>query len=213
LTGLPKPLVILTADKDAQFAIQELIRRPAALGIRPNDFDCFPHPGHDSGLYKRGHEFLRAFLKWDYALVVFDREGCGHDDKPRELLESAVENRLAANGWENRCRAVVMDPELESWVWDRSCQVNRLFDWPQGANGLRSWMTERAFVQEESFKPARPKEVFDAALFHRRIKHSSGLFQTLAQSFKFDGCRDEAFQRFVSTLQGWFPPSPPATLE
>jgi hypothetical protein len=96
LIGTPKPLVILTADKNAQFAIRELVSRPTDLGIRPIEFDCYPHPGHDSGVYKRAHEFLIAFLKWDYALVVFDREGCGHDDKPRELLESAVENLLDA---------------------------------------------------------------------------------------------------------------------
>ena len=208
MTGVPKPLVILAADKNAQFAIQELMRRPADLGIRPIDFDCFGHPGHDSGVYKRAHEFLRAFLKWDHALVVFDREGCGHDDKPPHVLETAVENLLAINGWENRSRAVVIDPELESWVWDGSCQVSKLLDWPEGASALRSWLTQREFVTEGSFKPVRPKEAFDAALFHRRIKHSSGLFRDLARSFKFDGCRDAAFQRFASTLQGWFPPSP-----
>jgi hypothetical protein len=207
LTGIPKPLIILTADKDAQFAIQELMRRTATLGIRPIEFDCFPHPEHDSGIYKRAHEFLRVFLKWDHALVVFDREGCGHDDKPPELLESAVENRLEANGWANRCRSVVIDPELEAWVWDRSCQVSKLLDWPEGAKGLRNWMAQLEFLREGSFKPDRPKEAFDAALFHRRIKHSSGLFRDLATNFNFDGCRDAAFQRFVSTLQAWFPAS------
>ena len=117
-TGTPKPLVVLAAGKDEQFAIQELVRRPADLGIRPIDFDCFSHPGHDAGVFKRAHEFLRPFLRWDHALVVFDREGCGHDEKPREVLESEVENRLAVNGWENHARVVVIDPELESWVWE-----------------------------------------------------------------------------------------------
>jgi hypothetical protein len=107
-----------------------------------------------------------------------DREGCGHDDKPREELELNIENRLAANGWENRSRAVVIDPELESWAWDASLQVSRLLEWPEGSNGLRRWMTQRAFLKEGAFKPARPKEAFDAA-----------------------------FRRIISTLQAWFPAS------
>jgi hypothetical protein len=205
LTGIPKPLIILTADKDAQFAIQELMRRPAALGIRPIEFDCFPHPEHDGGVYKRAHEFLRAFLKWDHALVVFDREGCGHDKEPRNMLEASVEGRLAVNGWESRARTVVIDPELESWLWDASYQVNRILDWPGGVTDLKGWMADRAFVKSGDSKPARPKEAFREALRHRRTPPSSALFMALARNSKFDGCRDAAFQRFVSTLQAWFP--------
>lgn len=204
-TGPPKPLVILTAGKDEQFAIQELVRRPTDLGIRPIQFDCFSHPGHDAGVFKRAHEFLRPFLKWDHALVVFDREGCGYDQNPREALESDVGNRLAVNGWENRAGVVVIDPELESWVWDSSYQVSRVLRWPDGADGLKRWMAERGLMKEGESKPARPKEAFDAALRHRRIPHSSVLFRDLAKAFKFRACTDAAFQRLISTLQYWFP--------
>lgn len=204
-TGAPKLLVILTAGKVEQFAIQELIRRPADLGIRPIEYDCFSHPGHDAGVFKRAHEFLRPFLKWDRALVVFDREGCGYDQNPRGLLESEVENRLAVNGWNDRARVVVIDPELESWVWDSSYQVSRILRWPDGADGLKRWLAERGFMKEVETKPARPKEAFDAALRHRKIPHSSTLFRDFAKAFKFRACTDAAFQRFVSTLRSWFP--------
>jgi len=200
-TGTPKPLVILTAGKEEQFAIQELVRRPADLEIRPIEFDCFSHQEHDAGVFKKAHEFLRPFLKWDHALVVFDREGCGRDERPQE----EVENRLAVNGWENRARVVVIDPELESWVWDSSYQVSRTLGWPDGADGLKRWIAERGFVKEGESKPARPKEAFDAALRHRKIPHSSVLFRDLAKAVRFRACTDAAFQRFVSTLQSWFP--------
>jgi len=203
--GTPKPLVILTADKDAQFAIQKLIRRPADLGIRPIDFDCVAHPRHDAGVFKTAHEFLRPFLKWDHALVVFDREGCGHDEKPRTALESEVGNRLAVNGWENRARVVVIDPELEAWVWDSAYQVTRTLGWPGGADGLKRWMAERDFVKPGDSKPARPKEAFDGALLHRRMPHSSALFRDLAADFNLRACTDPSFQRLTSTLQSWFP--------
>lgn len=117
----PKPLVILTADKDARLAIVELMRKPA-LRIPPIEFDCVSYSGHESGSTSMHHQFLRTFLKWDHGLVVFDREGCGHDDRP-QAVESAVGGRLAVNGWDDRARVVVIDPELESWVWDRDYQV------------------------------------------------------------------------------------------
>jgi hypothetical protein len=58
----PKPLLIITADKNAEFAIKELVRRPAALEIRPVDFDCFPHPRRDNGVFNEAHNFLRPSL-------------------------------------------------------------------------------------------------------------------------------------------------------
>jgi hypothetical protein len=201
----PKPLVIVKADKDAEFAIKELVRRPAALGIRSIDFDCFPHPRRDNGVFNEAHDFLRPFLQWGYALVVFDREGCGHDDEPRDVLERVVEHKLAINGWPDRSRVVVLDPELEAWIWDSSYQVNRILNWPGGGDGLKRWICEEGFVRGGEFKPARPKEAFDAALRRRGIKHSSALFRDLAKEFKFENCGDAPFQRLVSALRGWFP--------
>jgi hypothetical protein len=60
--GDAKPLIVLTADKDAKLALQELIRRHADLGIRLIDFDVVVDPHHDGGVFKRAHEFLRPFL-------------------------------------------------------------------------------------------------------------------------------------------------------
>ena len=201
----PKPLILLTADKDAQSAMTALLGRHADLGIQQIEFDYFSHPRHDSGVLKQAHEFLRPFLKWGYALVVFDREGCGREHDPPEALQTAVEDKLAANGWKDRARALVIDPELESWVWDASCQVNRILDWPGGVSGLQRWVFESGLLMQGQVKPARPKEAFDAALRRRNIKRSSALFRELATNLNFRDCTDPAFQRLISTLQAWFP--------
>jgi hypothetical protein len=96
--GAPKPLIILTADKDAQFAIRELLHRHADLGIRSIEVDVVAHPHHDGGVFKRAHDFLRPFLKWQRALVVLDHDGSGREDEPREMVEEAIEQRLTSNG-------------------------------------------------------------------------------------------------------------------
>jgi hypothetical protein len=203
----PKPLIILTADKDAQFAIKELVHRRPDLGIRSIEADVVAHPHHDSGVFKRAHDFLRPFLKWQRALVVFDHDGSGREDEPREAVEEAVEQRLNANGWEGRCRAVVMHPELESCVWDGSYQVNRILDWPGGVRDLERWMEKRDFAAARHGKPGRPKEAFLAALAHRRIQRSSAIYRDLARAYMFTECRDPAFRKLLVTLQAWFPVS------
>jgi hypothetical protein len=36
--------------------------------------------------------------------------------------------KRAANGWRDRSCVVVLDPELEAWIWDSSYQVDRIID-------------------------------------------------------------------------------------
>jgi hypothetical protein len=63
------------------------------------------------------HDFLRPFVRsYARALVVFDREGCGQEQRPRDELEQIVEQHLARNGWDDHAAAIAIDPELENWV-------------------------------------------------------------------------------------------------
>ena len=204
-SGSPGDLIVLTADKDAKVVMEELMRRHADLGIRPIDVDIYPHPQHDNGVLKRSHDFLRFLLKWRYALVVFDHEGSGREDKARTVLEEEVENRLAANEWENRSKAIVIDPELEAWVWDGSCQVSRFLDWPGGPRELQPWLKREGFAGPGDPKPRRPKEALQDAMFQRRISRSSSHFREMARDFRFRGCVDPAFVKFRSTMHTWFP--------
>ena len=203
---MPKALVILTADKDARMGITELVRRHAELGIRRVDFDCYPHPRHDCGVLNEAHEFLRPLLHWDRALVLFDREGCGQENRSGEELESRVEGRLAANGWQDRASAVVFDPELESWIWDSALQVNRVLGW-QRTSELHAWLKVRGFLAGTSSKPLRPKEAFREALRQQRKPASSGLFEELGRQFRVEGCTERSFVKFRRTLKDWFPPA------
>jgi hypothetical protein len=202
---MPKPLIILTADKDALYGVRELVRRPDDLGIGSVEFDCYPHPRHDCGVFKEAHEFLRAFLKWDHAVVLFDREGCGQEDRTCEDLEDIVERRLAANGWDDRAKAVVLAPELECWIWDSSLQVNRVLGWTH-TRDLDRWLCERGFPLGTDGKPQRPKEAFAAALRYQNRHPSSALFQDLGKAFRSSGCSERSFLRFRNALQRWFPP-------
>src|SRR5208282_804614 len=108
------------ADKNMRFALEGLLGRHESLGIRPIVTQILVHPRRDSGTLRECHVFLRPWLREAAcALVMLDREGCGSNGARNEL-EAEVRERLAKNGWPDRSAAVVIDPELDVWVWNDS---------------------------------------------------------------------------------------------
>lgn len=205
-----KDLVILVADLDIEFALRGVLARPDDLGICDGiSFDIYRHVYHDSGCFKDSEHFLRQFLQSHrFALVVFDREGCGQERLDRRALESQVEDRLGRNGWQGRSAAVAIDPELEAWVWAQGPRVEEVLGWSRRTPGLGRWLRDAGFLNaERQVKPDRPKEALRAALRQAGTPVSASLFQQLAQSVCFDACRDEAFAKLRATLRDWFEPA------
>jgi hypothetical protein len=202
----PLDLVALVPDKNTKSSLEALLSRPAALGTRELNSRVIPHPNRDAGVFKSCHEFLRPLLRLaSRALVVFDREGCGGEQDSREALESRVEGNLARNGWADRSAAVVIDPELEAWVWADSPQVEAMLGWTRNRAELKEWLVEKGYWNLESFKPHRPKEAVEVLLHFAKKPRSSALYQQLATRIDFENCQDQAFGKLRTTLQAWFP--------
>lgn len=201
-------LLVLTADKDSQVALEGLLNRPEALGIRPiASKRIVVHPRRDPLVFQESHSFLRPFLNQaERCLVVFDREGCGAENKSREELEGIVQNELEANGWRNRAGVVVIDPELENWVWSDSPHVDRVLGWPVKDQKLGDWLAKGQFGPLTKGKPKRPKEAMEAALRESKIPRSSSLYKELAERVSLQRCSDLAFEKLLQCLRAWFPP-------
>ena len=201
-----KDLVVLTADLNIENTVKGLLSRPPALGIRAIRHDIFRHPEKDPGCLHRAPEFLRALReRYHHALVLLDREGCGRADLSRAKLEGDLEQRLAQN-WGERAAAVVLDPELEVWVWSDSPHVEEVLGWKDRQPDLRSWLVEAGFATAGDAKPARPKEAVEKALRLVYKPRSSALYRKLAEQVSFQRCEDPAFLRFKQIVQTWFPP-------
>ena len=205
----PRRLIALVADRDIQETLTELFRRPESLGVRRFGFEITRHPGRDGGCRADAANFLRQHLRtFHHALVVFDRHGCG-SNVSREEIETTVQQDLHRNGWEHRCRAVVIDPELEAWVWSGSRVVSEALGWGHRYNELLSWLTENGLWHEECPKPIDPKQAMGRALEGAppatRQRRSARVFGEIAAEVSFAGCQDAAFQKLLSTLREWFP--------
>ena len=198
-------LVALVADKNMKFAVRGVLRRHQALRIRPIRADVLDHPRRDAGCYGECEDFLRPFQDmYSYALVVFDREGCGREGLGRVELQREVEERLATAGWSGRNRAIVIDPELEAWVWSDSPRVDDVLGWRGRNPDLRSWLRQERLLEANKAKPADPKEAVLRALREARRKPSSSLFETLANCVSLTRCQDTSFAELRSTLRRWF---------
>lgn len=134
---------------------------------------------------------------------MFDRDGSG-DPSPRETIQTSVEAELSSNGWPHRSKAIVIDPELEAWIWGSSPHVARLLGW-QTNEVLRSWLRERGLWPESEAKPPDPKTAVHRALRIQNQHPSASLFGDVAHRAGLSRCQDPAFRELRSTLQEWFP--------
>lgn len=201
-----RDLIVVVPDGDMEFAVRAMLSRSRALGIRPITYDVRRHVQRDAGCRSDCHNYLRLWLnEYRYAMVLFDHEGSGMEITPRTQLESEVEEILRVNGWQNRAAVIVIDPELEAWVWSDSPEVDNVLGWTGRTPALRAWVqSNTAFWNSGKVKPARPKEAFDAALRRVGKQNSSSVFEDLAARVSMDRCLDPAFDKFKSVLRRWF---------
>ena len=198
-----KDLVLLVADKNAHFALKGALGRPEALGIRPIELEFRVHPGRDGGTRRTGPEMLALERRrFKHALLVLDFEGCGTDLPNATELEAQLDGRLSTH-WKEAAKSIVIEPELDVWVWGADNAVEAVIEWPAGKS-VREWLRERGFTFEANEKPTRPKEALEAALRIPGLPRSSALYQTIAEKISLRRCGDEAFIRLRKQLLGWF---------
>lgn len=196
-------LVILVADKNAQFALQGALFRPAALGIRPLTFAFRTHPGRDGGVRTTGADVLAGEVqRFGHALMVMDHEGCGQSDTPAEVLEGQLDVQLQ-RVWGARGKAIVIDPEVDAWVWGSDNALRTALDWPL-EGGIREWLQARGFEFSADGKPLRPKEALDAMRTIHKQPRSSALYQEITGKISLQRCTDGAFRRLRAQLAEWF---------
>ena len=200
-------LLLVTADQDAEFTVNALLKRHLAqFGIGTFTYKVIRNIGRDSGCRTDSVELLRDLqLQYRYAIVLFDFEGC---EPPNNASKTAVaaklEQDLSRNGWRGRCKAVLIDPELENWIWTRHDRMARSIGWP-GTDELYGWLAQKGLITPDATKPPRPKESFEAAIDVSDIELSASLFEEIAEGAPLSRCTDPAFLELMGQLAECFP--------
>jgi len=205
MSGDPLDLLVLVADADIEETMKGLLGNPGRLGIRPIRWHIRRHVDRDPGCARRSVEFLRPFRnQYTHALVVFDHEGSGREAEARAELEQVLEGELARSGWRvDAARVIVLEPEVEAWVWSPSPHVATALGWSDWES-LRQWLVSRALLDPQAIKPARPKEAMLAVLNDRRLPRSASRFRKLAETVGHGSCRDPSFSKLREVLRAWF---------
>ena len=146
---------------------------------------------------------LREYIQdFDFAIVLFDYEGCGKFN-PAIELEQEVENRLSMNGWQDRSVCVIIEPELENWLWAESPIVANTLGWAAN-DELRSYLSQQGLWPYSANKPIRPKEALEAALSRKKVRFSQSIHQAIAAKASFKSCTSPSFLKFKDTIINWF---------
>jgi len=198
-----KDLVALVADNTMKTALENLLQRSPSLGVRPLTSDLYSHPRHDPGVLKESAVFLEPLREqYSNALVMFDREGCGQENRSADELQDIVQSQLDRVGWADHSSVIILDPELEIWVWSDSPHVSRIL-------GVARPKLDQLLTQYRSpgnLKPSRPKELMEKVLRESHIPRSSSLYADLATFVGIERCTDPAFLQLRRCLTKWFHP-------
>lgn len=200
-----KDLIVLTADRQIEAAVSGILKRFQSLGIRPVQSDFSTHPRRDPGCFHEAPSFLRPLRgQYQHALVVLDWAWARRDARSAVELEVDLNRRLSSD-WAQKGASIVIDPEIEAWIWSPSPHVDSEMGWTGRAPDLRSWLRAQGLLDNDAVKPREPKEAAERALRVVNRPRSSALFSGLAAKVGLAACTDPAFQRFREQLEDWFP--------
>jgi hypothetical protein len=207
-----KDCVFLLADGNMRAAFEGFLTRPdfnRRLSCGGFEFDqntdlIVASGDNDPGLFVRGHELLRPFQHTHkHAMIVLDAQWDGSPG--REAIVAHMTEQILQTGWmKDAVKVIVIDPELENWIWQRNDHV---------AQGLgfadKSFLMAEPVVREvwpdDQGKPSSPKETLEEVLWKQRIPRSSSIYKNITSRVSVRACRDFAFLELKDVLQTWFP--------
>ena len=202
-----KDLSILCADSDMKSVLESLLKRlTERQEIREISYEIIRAYGRDPGVYKKAHELVRGKdREYEKCLVIFDYKGSGAR-KPVADTEDEVKNNIVRNSnySQDDVEVVVIDPELEIWIWKGWKHFYKLPVRVESSE-VSKWLRKNG-IPEGSYKPRKPKERFEKFREHFRVQKSPANYKKISEKTSLRGCTDRAFNKFMNALTRWFRP-------
>jgi hypothetical protein len=117
-----------------------------------------------------------------------------------KTIRDRITKRLEES-WEQFI-VIVIEPELEAWVWQDNPNVARALKCPID---FRAILAASGHWPVGSPKPPDPKAAVEYMRRHYRADGSKAAFRRLAETVSVRGCQDPAFNYLCDTLRAWFP--------
>jgi hypothetical protein len=195
---------LVVPDKDTEQVCHGILARPRSLGIRTIRYEILVHPNRDPGCYHTAHALLAPVAREaEHALVIFDRAWDGAPSTDPEVLAGHVEEALRVM-WGDRGRCVVIDPEVDVWLWGESPHVADALGWNGRLDRLRDYLGRSGVWDRDAAKPRDPKRAVDLALRKTGSVRSSAVFRRVADKVSLARCADASFGKLRGILSEWF---------
>jgi hypothetical protein len=181
-SGPPKrDVVFLVADGGMEQMLRGFLGRPQFhRGLRCGAFafdpaeDVFVAPAKDPGVYGTAHKLLEPFQERHYrAVVMLDAEWEGSPGAV--AIREHIAGQLVAS-W-SEFAVVVIDPELEAWIWQDNPHIAKVFGCP---DDFRKILAASGHWPEDALKPPDPKAALDHLRRRYRIRAFNASFGKLA---------------------------------
>jgi hypothetical protein len=185
-----------------------------ALGCRQfeidpeNENDFFRVAGHtDGGIWRHAGNNLRLFHdKYRYAVIILDA-----DFEPRpgaDILRREISETMIRAGWvAERFAVIVIEPELEAWLWSPNQNVALAFGHAD-FDLLRGVLEREQLWNPGDAKPNDLKRARDRAARLGGKKTGGPIFKGVFSNISrraCDLCVEPGFMAMRTALQTWFP--------
>jgi hypothetical protein len=210
-----RPCVFLVADGTMAQVLNRFLSRgyfEDRLGCRTFGFDFqqdvvvdVRNGNTDGGIHRRTHTLLRPYLpSYQNAVVMLD-QNFGRR-LPAAVVRGEILNNLLHNGWSAECvEVVVIDPELEVWLWQRgNPHIARAFRYYESVS-LEAFLEAAGFWSATALKPARPKDAARLLIRQCNAGVPMVVYSLIVENISVRGCQDPAFNLLASALRRWFP--------
>lgn len=220
---MKRDIVWLVADLECEATLRGFLERPqfhlslgcGAFRFSVRDDLLRDAQGKDPGVWKRAHELLRASrITHRYAVIILDNAWEGSPGPTQ--IEVDISQNMERSGWSSDHFAViVIDPELEAWVWQDNPHVEEAFGHSRPPS-LRDRLatiphseSDQPLWPSGAPKPPDPKAAVESVLSMYRAGVASPVFNEITSKVSVAQCQDPAFQKLRAALQNWFPADTP----
>lgn len=205
-----KDLLVYTADADAQAVIQAILKRHQSLGIHEVDAEVKRHPLRDSGIIQSGAELVRM-EKGHYGkvLLMWDYHGSGRERRQTvEQSRAEIQDKLDTYTWKGKSTTVILDPELEEWLWHNLPSIATHLRWsvPKLEQAIENFILSSGHSRDVIFQDY-PKELFEFVMRNEAKRTISPRdFEQIAQRASLrDWETSPSFRTLSKILKTWFP--------
>lgn len=173
-----------------------------------SEADFYRVPGHtDGGIWRHAAENLRPFLdQYEHAVIVLDADFEPHPGA--DVLREDISAAMVQAGWPlERFAVVVIEPELEAWLWAPNLNVARAFG-HEDFEQMRATLEREGLWNPGEAKPHDLKAARDRAarLGGKKLGGPifKGVFSVISRA-AFNQCVEPGFITLRTALQTWFP--------